>query len=282
MTKEDRLKMFANELSEIRDEQIRKFATILIEDADDYFFSVPASSSGNYHPKFSLGDGGLVRHTKCVVFYSECISESFNFDDRTRDMLIVCAIAHDIKKQGDGKGKHTVKEHPLLAAEFFLNEANKMDGVFSDEEKNTMANAIRAHMGKWCKKDGLPVPETEFEKCLQAADYIASRKEILSFNFKGMEAESTEKEEPKTESPGDVIINFGKYKGKGMTIREIHEAELRDPNKKDDTYIEWFSKLKECAMPDIQDAARRFLDEYNRKPPVVKAATASIPDDLPF
>ena len=80
ITKEDRIKMFANEIGYIADENLKKFAEKVLEDADDYFFTVPASSSGKYHPQFSLGESGLVRHTRVVAFFAKCIGESMMFN----------------------------------------------------------------------------------------------------------------------------------------------------------------------------------------------------------
>lgn len=277
ISKEDKVKMLANEIGDITDPAIKDFATKMVEEADDYFFVVPASSSGKYHPQFDLGDGGLVRHTRCVVYYAECISESFNFTSRQRDMIIVSALAHDIKKQGDGRLKRTVTEHPILGAEYVMQIAKEVPNAFSAEELSIMTQAIRSHMGKWGGKDGLPVPETEFDKCLQAADYIASRKDILQFNFRP--TEDVEIEVPK-EDPGDFIIDFGKYKGKGMTIRQIHEAELKDPSKKGSTYIQWMAGLQDFAMRDAQEAGRKFLAEY--KEPVQEVVHQESIDDLPF
>ena len=280
MKAEDKVKMLANELSDITDGKAREFAQKMIENADDYFFVVPASSSGKYHPTFDLGDGGLVRHTRCVVYYSECIAESFDFTVRQRDMIIVSALAHDIKKQGDGVGRHTVKEHPILAANYMMEIAEMVPDAFTAEELAVMTQAVRSHMGKWGGKDGLPVPESEFDKCLQAADYIASRKEILGFNFRPTEDVVIEKSE---EDPGDFIIDFGKYKGKGMTIRQIHESEMKDPMKKDSTYIQWMSGMEDFFNKDAQAAARKFLASYEKPKPVLepKHAVESI-DDLPF
>ena len=67
-SKEEKLCLFKNELDSIKSEKRRSFAEYLIENADDYFFTVAASTSGKYHPKFDLGNGGLVRHTRFVVF----------------------------------------------------------------------------------------------------------------------------------------------------------------------------------------------------------------------
>ena len=65
---------FAKELETFKHDDIRKFAEVLIDNAPDYFFHVAASSTGKYHPKYALNDGGLMRHTKAVVrFYNHLI-----------------------------------------------------------------------------------------------------------------------------------------------------------------------------------------------------------------
>lgn len=276
MNKEDKVKFFANELSDISDNKVREFAKKMIEEADDYFFIVPASSSGKYHPSFDLGDGGLVRHTRCVVYYGECISESFNFNARQRDMMIVSALAHDIKKQGDGVGKHTVIEHPILAADYLMRIAKEVPDAFTEEELYVMAHAVRSHMGKWGGKDGLPVPETEFDKCLQAADYIASRKDILSFNFRPTEDVKIVKEEV---NPAEYVLTFGKHKGK--TLKEVEPT----------GYLDWMVEQVDFFNREAQDMARKYLYGESDKKQVV-AETAHQPesiqsnepviDDLPF
>ena len=126
MDKSEKIKLFINEINDIKGDNARKFAEELIGNADDYFFSVPASSSGKYHPQFDLGLGGLVRHTRCVTFFAEAMAESLDFDDDTTDLLIIAALAHDIRKQGDNTG-HTVREHPILASKYVkdLNKSNK-------------------------------------------------------------------------------------------------------------------------------------------------------------
>lgn len=193
MNRADKIAMFVNEINDIADDDLRALATEIIACADDYFFTIPASSSGKFHPPFSLGEGGLVRHTKCVVYMVKCLCESFNIDVYKRDMLIVAALAHDIKKQGDdpnGLG-YTVHEHPLLAARYvcevyFAGDMTVLHGVV-----NIIADMISSHMGKWGAdpkfigdNTPLPMPESDCEKILQAADYLASRKEILDFEFR--------------------------------------------------------------------------------------------------
>ena len=192
MNRADKIAMFSKEIEDITDSDLRKLATEIIAQADDYFFTIPASSTGKNHPPFALGEGGLVRHTKCVVYMVECLCESFNIDEYKKDMLIVAALAHDIKKQGDcaeGVG-HTVHEHPLLAAHYVCEVYCASDIVILDGVVGIIADMISSHMGKWGAhpkfigdKKPLPLPKSDCDKILQAADYLASRKEILDFKF---------------------------------------------------------------------------------------------------
>ena len=284
ISKEDKVKMFVNELNDITDNNIRELAKIMIENADDYFFVVPASSSGKYHPSFDLGDGGLVRHTRCVAYYAQCMAESMMFDQHDKDLITLAALAHDIKKQGDGKGKHTVTEHPMLASAYLSQLASENIGLISSNDLVKVCTAVESHMGKWGMKDGLPAPKSEFDKALQAADYIASRKEILSFNFRPTEDVNVKAEE---DDPGDFIIDCGKYKGKKMTIREIYEGELNaikaGASMKNSTYIEWMAGLEDFQMKEAQDAARKFLARHKTEPPKqLQTVSVGTVDDLPF
>jgi len=257
INKEDRLKLFVNELNDITEENIKKFAEELISNADEYFFIVPASTSGKYHPQFDLGDGGLVRHTRCVVFFAQCEAISRMFSEHETNLLIVAAIAHDIKKLGDGKGKHTVDDHPIHAAKYVktMNEKTKL--LNADDEK-TILHMVLSHMGKWGheKVSALPLPSTDLEKALQAADYIASRKELLGFDFKPTEKVEIIKEEVK---PSDFIINFGKFSGK--TIKEAYEA-----GKPDDTYLHWMMRQTEFNNQETRLMGMKYLNEIGKLP----------------
>ena len=59
--------MFTEELNYINDMRIREGAKILLDGLPEYFYTIPASSTGKYHPDFASGEGGLVRHTKVAV-----------------------------------------------------------------------------------------------------------------------------------------------------------------------------------------------------------------------
>lgn len=188
----ERLTAFANELNDIQDDNLRQFAAQLLANAPEYFFTIPASSSGKHHPYFAREIGGLVKHTRCVVFYAECNAESFNFDSHTKDLAIIAALAHDIKKQGDNEAKnYTVWEHPELAYNFILEMQNTYPNLISVEDAIIVANAILSHMGKWWHdekftkgKKQFPLPTTMFDYAIQSADYMASRVELTGFTFR--------------------------------------------------------------------------------------------------
>ncbi len=59
--------VFNKELSYIKDKKIRNSLKTMLNLLPEYFYQIPASSTGKYHPEFTLGDGGLVRHTKAAV-----------------------------------------------------------------------------------------------------------------------------------------------------------------------------------------------------------------------
>jgi uncharacterized protein (DUF3820 family) len=263
INREDKIKMFINEIGDIKDTDLKAFATELIANADEYFFSVPASSSGKYHPPFDLGDGGLVRHTRCVAFMAKSLAESYCFSEYDTDCLILAALAHDIKKQGNGDTGHTVWEHPELARDYVLETYEKGTFNISTEVINKIAKAVHSHMGKWGNhanflkgNSPLPMPATEFEKALQAADYIASRKEILDFKFRDTEAVEIpiqRKGKPASEMSlmelEEYVMPFGKHKGK--TLREI----------KPSGYLDWMVKQTDFNNKETQEVVRAYFDK---------------------
>lgn len=274
-----RLQLFANELNDIKDAKLQAFAVKLLVDAPDYFFTVPASSSGKYHPYFAREEGGLVKHTRCVVFYAECNAESFDFDAHLRDLVIIAAIAHDIKKQGDNNfGKHTVWEHPELAYNFVLETQKKNPELITVEDATIIANAILCHMGKWSHhpeftrgKKAYPMPVTLFDYALQSADYMASRTELTGFAFRSTDGvtvrgyetlnegntpavattEQTETTPTSVGDVGDTIFPFGKHAGK--TIREVAT------NYPD--YIDWMINKANFNNTDMLDKVKLYMQQ---------------------
>jgi len=185
----NKVKVFANELSFIKNKKIRGFAEKAISELPDYFFEVAASSTGKYHTQYALGAGGLVRHTKGAAIIANDLLElemygSYTSDEK--DLMIVSVILHDGKKHGEEKSEYTVAEHPLVVAEWIKNNKN-LNSLLPVEQINFIYDGIISHMGQWntdskTKKVILPKPTTKYQKFIHQCDYLASRK-YLNFDF---------------------------------------------------------------------------------------------------
>lgn len=187
MDKKEKIMTFQNELKWIKDKQLRKQTIEIIGELPDYFFTVPASSTGKYHPSYSLGEGGLVRHTKSAVLFAHTILEleqnQYDYDNDEQDIIIISLLLHDGVKQGvDNSEGYTRTTHPTdmayFVSKFIMDKYDKLSWQWQ-----TISNCIASHMGEWNKdyKTGtevLPKPETKLEKFVHMCDYLASRKFI--------------------------------------------------------------------------------------------------------
>lgn len=170
---------FAVELDYIKNEDIKKSARAMIELLPDYFFHEAASSTGKYHPKFSLGEGGLVRHVKVAVHYAIELFGIYKFDQETQDLIIFALIIHDGLKRGLKEERYTRFDHPLLIANYIKECKDRL--ALTDEQIERIAKMDASHMGKWNTNAyepdvTLPLPKTVEEKFVHMCDYLSSRK----------------------------------------------------------------------------------------------------------
>lgn len=187
-------KTFINEYKYITSEEYIKNLQILIDLLPEYFFEVPASSTGKYHPAFSLGKGGLVRHTKAAVriAYDLLSNNSIGntFTKREKDLMIMALILHDGLKHGKNKSEYTLFEHALLMKNFIIENHDKL--TLSKEDVEFIANVISSHMGEWNTNNFsdvvLPTPKDKYQKFVHMCDYLASRK-YLDIKFTNGEIE---------------------------------------------------------------------------------------------
>lgn len=178
----EKSQIFSTELSYIKDDKIRLSTIYLLNNLPDYFYIIPSSSSGKYHPEYALGVGGLVRHTKAAVriaieLFRDNVFNTFEFSEHSHDLIIMALLLHDGFKQGKVASNHTSFDHPLIAANFvFENIANLPMSKFDALQVRRL---IASHMGPWnIDKTGkiiLPVPMTNEEKFVHLCDYMASR-----------------------------------------------------------------------------------------------------------
>jgi len=188
MEKSQKIKAFEEELKFIVNPQIRLFAETAISSLPDYFFEVPASSTGKYHPSYSLGVGGLLRHTRAAVRIAVELSriEWWNFTPDEMDLILVSLILHDGWKSGLPKQEFSVADHPNVAV-FALKQQTDLQALITPEQFEFVTDNIKAHMGQWnrdwkTKQEIMEKPKTKYQKFVHLADYIASRKS-LEMNF---------------------------------------------------------------------------------------------------
>lgn len=179
MSEEEKIKVFDVELNYIKDERIRNSAKTIVSMLPDYFFKVAASSTGKYHPKYALGDGGLVRHTKAAVRIAQELFGIYKFPDETKDLITMALIIHDGLKKNIVEERYTRFDHPLLIAKFVRDNKDKLE--LTDDEVELVANMDASHMGRWNTNEYspgvvLPLPKTVEQKFVHMCDYLASRK----------------------------------------------------------------------------------------------------------
>lgn len=181
---------FNEELSLIQDSGNRQTVKAFLDTVvPDYFWSIPASSTGKYHPALSQGEGGLVRHTKAAVRVAEELSRMNDFVYVDMDIVYAAIIIHDTFKLGEeeSKSRYTIKHHGEVAADkwhsFAVNSRNiDTDFVYGVSE------CVLWHMGQWSGNkiiDTYGEVNADFEnesQMVRFADYMASRK-FISMEF---------------------------------------------------------------------------------------------------
>lgn len=168
-------KYFERELELIQSEDYRMFVKYYLDNyVPKYFWEIGASSSGKYHPQFSQGEGGLVRHTKAVVMFAEELlrmSSYMYMSDEHKDYVIMACIVHDTCKYGsEDFDKEEYKDHAVNAS---VNVNGAWFDYFGENASEFFLSAIRCHMGQWSERENRPF--TNIDRCVHMADYMASR-----------------------------------------------------------------------------------------------------------
>ena len=179
---------FLNEYKLIKNDEYRENLKKLVSMLPDYFFTVAASSTGKYHPSFTLGDAGLVRHSKAAfriayeLLNNNTIANVFN--ESEKDLMLCAILVHDGLKHGIVESRYTVFEHPILMANFI--RENKDEFTWNDKEIEFIASVIETHMGEWTKdyqgNEILTKPSNKYQKFVHMCDFLASRK-FLDIKF---------------------------------------------------------------------------------------------------
>lgn len=183
----NKIEEFKNELNYIKRTDILNFCKLALKQLPDYFFKIPASSTGKYHPQYASGTGGLKFHTKATIRIAvelfNCKS-IYNFTELEQDIIIASLLLHDGCKQGKIESGRTITKHPLEVIELLrtLNHNLHLE-IFE-----CICDCISSHMGQWnidyeTNEEVLPLPNTEMQKFVHLCDYLASRKFLeVTFN----------------------------------------------------------------------------------------------------
>ncbi len=183
---------FKTEIGYIKNLRYQENIKILVELLPDYFFEIPASSTGKYHPSYALGDGGLVRHVKVAVRIAHELLENpitgGKFTSDEKDLILMALIMHDGLKSGLIKQKYTQVDHPLLVSNYIKDNKEKLS--LTDNEILALTNMIESHMGIWNKdfngNEVLPIPVNKYQKFVHMCDFLASKK-FIEVKFNGNE-----------------------------------------------------------------------------------------------
>ena len=228
---ENKRELLKEYFDSVQDEDVKKFMEQCIQTIPEYWYKVPASSTGKYHPNYALGDGGLMRHTIALLrFFDRLMRNSMYgspFTNREMDLMRVACLMHDSRKSGSdadfSRSKYTRFDHPLLAANVIRDIETD---YISDEEKELVASAIESHMGQWNKDTygksdvELPLPKTKYQKIVHLVDYLAAQKGV-EVQFDGFVPEEHSTETTENATVDSYVFNFGKYKG--MKLLEVNE-----------------------------------------------------------
>ena len=144
---------------------------IFLHHCPDYFWQVPASSSGKYHPPDTRGRHGLWLHSVRAFHAFEDLSrtevEMSRIDEKEVDYGRAAILLHDLFKQGlPPRDEHeTQGDHDRVASRFLGRKTELPDEVLG---------LIDSHNGAWNQGK---TPETVLERVHHRADYIVSRRQ---------------------------------------------------------------------------------------------------------
>lgn len=252
MTNEEKIALFEKEINYLNGEEFKEFVKKAITLLPDYFFEVPASSSGKFHSALESGFGGLVYHTKAVAKVANYLVNLQQYKSRLTetetDCIIVAGLLHDcLKHNWENKTGFSVHEHPVLAGEFVKTD-ERLNGILSEETRVIIGDAISSHSGEWTtnkrSKTVLPSPQNLAQELVHLSDYIASRSDIHILFEEG---------EAKPTLPDLNTFIFPLKKHAGELLVDVF--------KNDRPYIQW---VKENVHKEPLQSLIKLLEEQEK------------------
>ena len=255
-SKEERTRFFKEELEFINDLNKRKFAEEFLWQVPDYFFDIPASSTGKYHPDYAARNHGLVLHTRAAMHFLRYMTEieQCEFTEEEKDLLMIAVLVHDTFKKGAVEEKYTAFDHPLLAAKAVRNYIGETS-LMTKEDLEFIADAVSSHMGQWTKdykgKEVLPKPTTPAQKIVHLADYLASRKQVEFIFYEDWARPSVEME---AEKSADTAARKNFYLKDGLDRSKKAYADLYASGKSFDEIADIYGVKRMTAENNVLEA----------------------------
>ena len=155
------------ELESINDPWLRKEIIDLVLAAPKWFFTIGASKTGQHHPQYAQGEGGLLRHTVATIKLAKILSgvAYLQLSEYQKDAYIAAAAIHDLHKYGtsDEPDAKIGRNHGFSASQLITGT------------HPFIADIVRTHMGEF----GPSKPRTIHQFMLHVADLLASRPNIV-------------------------------------------------------------------------------------------------------
>lgn len=178
----NKIEIFSAEINYIKNADLKESLKLIVDQLPDYFFYEAASSTGKYHPQYALGDGGLLRHSKAATKIGlELLNNPLigsKYSPREKDMLLLSLLVHDGLKRGLTEEKYTRVDHPILMANFILD--NYQTFKLNLEDAKFISDVIKTHMGPYNTDFNgnvvLETPKNKYQSFVHMCDYLASRK----------------------------------------------------------------------------------------------------------
>jgi len=189
----------------VKNKELRKFIKDFLENyVPEYFWTIPASSSGKYHPEDTRSECGLIRHIKYTIQIARTLFKYVNFTNDEKDTILTALLLHDCFKLGyeSSSNKYTTHDHPIICQNEILEwlEFNDYEDkplvtdLKTRKEIAWLAELIGTHMGKfttgpdWAKRYNnetyitLRNPKTGFEIFTHLCDYVSSKLHLFDDN----------------------------------------------------------------------------------------------------
>ena len=249
-------------INKIQDDRVKRITVAAFANVAPHFYHEAASTTGKYHPMFSLGDGGLVRHVLAAAHFCErFLMAAPQLSQYEKDIALAAILLHDACKCGvKFESQYTVFEHPILVCQLYTPRTVEDRDVWKD-----ICNLISSHMGCWnkpSKRDitgrlddiidafkrsgrfvrpdiktlsveeiqqelALPVPTTFLQQLVANSDYVAADRSITGLADVFDEVENIEEEcETETALVDDpYALNYKSKEDEPATEKQISYLE---------------------------------------------------------